>query len=48
MYFFYSAEPGYYEDGSFGIRHETAVVVVKANTPVGISGKYVWTYRYKL
>ncbi len=27
-------EPGYYEDGSFGIRLETAVVVVNASTPV--------------
>ena len=30
--FVLSDEPGYYEDGSFGIRIETAVVVVKANT----------------
>jgi hypothetical protein len=27
-------EPGYYEDGEFGIRLETAVVVVNASTPV--------------
>ena len=27
-------EPGYYENGEFGIRHETAVIVVKANTQV--------------
>ena len=32
MYF--TLEPGYYEDGNFGIRLETAVVVVNANTPV--------------
>jgi len=29
-----SSEPGYYEVGSFGIRLETLVTVVKANTPV--------------
>lgn len=28
------AEPGYYEDGSFGVRIENLVVVVKAKTEV--------------
>ena len=31
---FFILEPGYYEEGSFGIRIETAVVVVNASTPV--------------
>ncbi|XP_028406917.1 xaa-Pro aminopeptidase 1-like [Dendronephthya gigantea] len=31
--FVLSDEPGYYEDGNFGIRLETAVVVVNASTP---------------
>lgn len=31
--FVLSDEPGYYEDGSFGIRLETAVVVINASTP---------------
>ncbi|XP_015748963.1 PREDICTED: probable Xaa-Pro aminopeptidase P [Acropora digitifera] len=31
-----SDEPGYYEDGSFGIRLETAVLVKSANTKVRI------------
>ena len=30
----FSVEPGYYEVGSFGIRLETLVSVVKANTKV--------------
>ncbi|XP_046863736.1 xaa-Pro aminopeptidase 1-like isoform X2 [Xenia sp. Carnegie-2017] len=34
--FVFSDEPGYYEDGSFGIRIETAVVVVNASTPVPV------------
>ena len=31
---YYSLEPGYYEDGKFGIRLETAVLVKTANTTV--------------
>lgn len=30
------AEPGYYEDGSFGIRLENVVLVVPAKPKVGI------------
>ena len=30
-------EPGYYEDGKFGIRLETDIEVVKANTSVILS-----------
>jgi len=30
------AEPGYYQDGEFGIRIENLVLLVEANTPVGL------------
>jgi len=32
-------EPGYYEDGKFGIRHENVLVVVDAVTPHNFGGK---------
>lgn len=32
-------EPGYYEDGAFGIRTENLVMVVKAETPHSFGGK---------
>lgn len=32
-------EPGYYEDGNFGIRHENVLVVVKAKTDHSFGGK---------
>jgi len=35
---FFSDEPGYYEDNSFGIRLETLVSVVKANTTFNFDG----------
>ena len=28
------SEPGYYEDGNFGLRHENIAMVVKADTKV--------------
>ena len=34
-----SNEPGYYEDGSFGIRIENLMVVVPADTPHSFRGK---------
>jgi len=34
--FWWILEPGYYEVGSFGIRLETLVSVVKANTKVWV------------
>jgi len=36
---FFSDEPGYYEDGSFGIRLETLVSIVEANTTFHFNGK---------
>lgn len=33
-------EPGYYEDGNFGIRIETAVVVINATTPVSLDNEW--------
>ena len=29
-----AVEPGYYEDGRFGIRIESLLLIVEANTPV--------------
>jgi len=34
-------EPGYYEDGQFGIRIENILLVVKANTPNNFGGNYL-------
>jgi Xaa-Pro aminopeptidase len=34
-----AVEPGYYEDGAFGIRTENLVMVVKADTPHSFGGK---------
>lgn len=32
-------EPGYYEDGKFGVRIENLVLVVKAKTKVMVDGQ---------
>ena len=49
---FFLAEPGYYEEGEFGIRLETIVEVVEAETHVcllmssGVKGHWCrYTYR---
>lgn len=34
-----SNEPGYYEDGAFGIRIENVCITVKADTPNNFGGK---------
>lgn len=37
------SEPGYYEDGEFGIRHENMAMVVPAETKVGMRiSSVVW------
>lgn len=36
LFFFFFVEPGYYEDGSFGIRLENVVLVVPAKPKVGV------------
>lgn len=36
-----SLEPGYYEDGSFGIRLENVVLVVPATTKVRTQGEWI-------
>ncbi|XP_030841519.1 xaa-Pro aminopeptidase 1-like [Strongylocentrotus purpuratus] len=41
---FMSDEPGYYEDGSFGIRIENIVLAVPANTKYSFSGKKFVTF----
>eukprot|EP00941_MAST-03F_sp_MAST-3F-sp1_P003479 g3479.t1 len=38
-----TVEPGYYEDGAFGIRHENVLVVVKAKTPHRFQNKQFLT-----
>jgi len=42
---FFSDEPGYYEDGQYGIRLETLVMIEKANTPNHFGGKTFLTFR---
>ena len=34
------AQPGYYEDGAFGIRHENVLVVKKRDTPHAVSNMH--------
>ena len=34
------AQPGYYEDGAFGIRHENILVVKRRDAPHAVS--HVW------
>lgn len=41
---FLSNEPGYYEDGKFGIRIEDIVQVVKANVPKDFNGRGALTF----
>lgn len=38
-FLFYISEPGYYEDGKFGIRIEDIVRIVKANVSGDFGGK---------
>jgi len=42
---FFSDEPGYYEDESFGVRLETLVGVVDAKTPNNFDGKKYMTFQ---
>lgn len=42
---FFSDEPGYYEDGHFGVRLETLVGVVTANTTYNFGGKKFLAFR---
>lgn len=42
--FYYFAEPGYYENGKFGIRIENVMRIVKANTPHNYSNKVYLTF----
>jgi len=37
-------EPGYYEDGNFGIRLENDMIVVEAQTPFKFGGKSYYTF----
>ena len=39
MYSLYYTEPGYYEDGAFGIRIENVVLVKEADTKYNFAGK---------
>lgn len=41
---FLSNEPGYYEDGEFGIRIEDIVQIVKANVPKDFAGRGALTF----
>lgn len=41
---FYSIEPGYYEDGQFGIRHENIAQIVQANTKYHFPGYTFLTF----
>lgn len=41
---FLSNEPGYYEDGQFGIRIEDIVQIVKANAPKDFDGRGALTF----
>ncbi|XP_013414158.1 xaa-Pro aminopeptidase 1 isoform X2 [Lingula anatina] len=42
---FFSDEPGYYEPDQFGVRLETIVMVVKANTPNNFGNKTYLTFK---
>jgi Xaa-Pro aminopeptidase len=41
---FLSNEPGYYEDGKFGMRIEDIVQIVKANVPKDFNGRGALTF----
>jgi Xaa-Pro aminopeptidase len=40
-----SNEPGYYQEGSFGIRIENVCITVKADTPYSFGGKTYCSYQ---
>jgi Xaa-Pro aminopeptidase len=40
------SEPGYYEDGKFGIRIENIVVVQSAKTPNNFGGKEYYKFEH--
>ena len=42
------SEPGYYEDGQFGIRHENIAQIVKADTKVNKYLSYYISYNKKI
>ena len=45
--YYHFIEPGYYEDGSFGIRIESLLVTVKASTEVKYSNRFLTRFDYK-